>query len=70
MHDEPKPGFFKEIFGNVPTVRQPRKEAVEAAIEGIVHGIERLGIARPQAADKLELELAIHRGTNADVAET
>ena len=70
MHDEPEPGLFKEVFGNVPAVRQPHKEVVEAAIERIVDGIERLRIARPQTFDKLELELAIHRGTNADIAET
>ena len=70
MRDEPEPGLFKEVFGNVPAVRQPRKEVVQAAIERIVDGIERRRIARPQAFNKLELELAIHRGTNADVAET
>ena len=70
MHDQPQPGLLKEIFGNVPAARQPRKEVEEAAIEGIVDGIERSGIARPQASDKLKLELAIHRSTNAGVAET
>jgi hypothetical protein len=70
MHDEPQPGLFEQIFGNVPAVRQPRKEVIQTAIEGVVHGVECLGIALPQAADKLELDLAVHRCTNADLAET
>jgi len=62
--------YVNPFLGHVPTVRQSRQEVVEAAIEGIVHGIERLGIARPQAPDELELELAIHRRTNAKAPET
>jgi len=41
VHDEPKPGLFKEVLGNLPAVRQPCQKVVEAAIEGIVDGIER-----------------------------
>jgi hypothetical protein len=35
-----------------------------------VHGIERLRIAHSQAADELELKVAIHRGNNAGGAKT
>jgi hypothetical protein len=70
VHDEPQPGLLDEIFGHVPTVGQPRKKVKQAAVEGIVHGIERLWIASPQAFNKLELQRAVHRGTNAEIDET
>ena len=70
MYHEPQPSLFEKIFSNVSPVRQSRKEVVKAPVEGIVHGVERLRVARPQASNKLELELAVHQRTNADVAET
>jgi hypothetical protein len=60
MHHEPEPSLFNEIFGHVPTVGQSRQEVVQAAIEGIVHDLERVTIACPQTFDKPELTLAIH----------
>lgn len=70
MHDEPQPGLFKEILGNVPAVRQPRKEVVEPAVESRVDHVERVRIADPQAFDELELDVTVHRGINAEVAKT
>ena len=70
MLDQPQPGLFKQVFGDIAPVRQPGEKVVQPAIEGIMHRIERLGIARSQAADELELGIAIHRGNNAKGATT
>ena len=56
MLHEPQPGLFEQVFGDIAPVRQPGEKVVQAAIEGIMHRIERPGIARSQAADELELE--------------
>ena len=70
MRHQPQPGLFKQIFGDVAPVRQSGEKVVQAAVERVVHRIERAGIARSQAADELELTLAIHRGNNAEGART
>ena len=66
MRDQPQPGLFKQIFGGIAPVRQPGEKIVQPAVERTMHDIERLGIARAQASDELELGLAIHRGNNAE----
>jgi hypothetical protein len=35
-----------------------------------VDHIERLRVADPETFDELELDVAVHQGTNADIAET
>ena len=66
MPHKPQPGLFKQVFGDIALVRQSGEKVVQAAVECVVHRIERRGIARSQAADELELKLAIHRGNNAE----
>jgi hypothetical protein len=70
VDDQPEPGLLEKILGNLPTIREPCKEVVEAAVEGGVDHIERLRVADPETFDELELDVAVHQGTNADIAET
>jgi hypothetical protein len=70
MLHKPQPGLFKQVFCDIALVRQSGEKVVQAAVECIMHRIERRGIARSQAADELELRLAIHRGNNAEAATT
>ena len=70
MRHEPQPGLFKQVFGDVAPTRQPREKGVQAAIEGSMHDIKRLGIARSEAADELELKLSVHRSYNAEGVRT
>ena len=65
---QPQPGLFEEVFGHIALVRQPGKKVVQAAVECVVHRIKRRRIAHAQAADELELSLAVHRGNNAEPA--
>jgi hypothetical protein len=65
-----QPGLFKQVFCDIASVRQSDEKVVQAAIEGIMHRIERLGFARSQAADELELNLTTHQRNNAESAET
>ena len=65
-----QPGLFQQVFSNIPPVRKSGKKVVQAAVEGLMNRVERGGIPRSQAADELELELAIHSGHNAADART
>ena len=69
MPNEPQPGLFEQILGDVPAVCQPDQKVEQPHVVRAVHGIKSVRIAIPQTADDLQLELTVHRGTNADDRE-
>ena len=62
---ETQPRFFEQIFGNVPTSREPEQKREQPGVEGLVDGIEGGRVAVAETADEGELGLPVHSVKNA-----
>jgi hypothetical protein len=65
VFDEPHPGLFQQILGNVPAPREPHKESEHTRIEGCVNLVEGFAISLAQALDQRQFGIPVHSRTNA-----